>query len=197
MRGFQDIVGEPQIAFIIRIVVGLILLAASIAKLSDYRKFIDVVRNYRLLPECLTRLVALLLPVLEFTIGTALLFGLIMPYPAFAATVFFLLFASAVAINILRGRRDIECGCFRPQQEHHLTWGIVVRNIILASISAVVGMDQHDFISRLSTIEHFPIEEKVTTVLIASAVLIVWLLWSTLLTLWRLPKPGRGCKDCF
>jgi Methylamine utilisation protein MauE len=36
-----------------------------------------------------------------------------------------------MAINLLRGRNDIDCGC--GGAAHPLSWGLVVRNVVLAA----------------------------------------------------------------
>jgi hypothetical protein len=45
-----------------------------------------------------------------------------------------LAFAAAMAINLARGRSDIDCGCFIGVQKQRISWPLVVRNLVLASL---------------------------------------------------------------
>jgi hypothetical protein len=51
-----------------------------------------------------------------------------------AATVLLALYTSAIAANLARGRRDLDCGCHGPASRTPISWGLVVRN--LAAIGA-------------------------------------------------------------
>lgn len=113
---------------------GLIFLAAGVAKLRHRSLLPGVVANYRLLPGLLVAPVAAFLPVVELATGAALLAGMA---PALVvAIVLLLLFAWAMAVNIMRGRRHIDCGCGRPQLRQPLSWGLVARNLLLATLLA-------------------------------------------------------------
>jgi hypothetical protein len=43
------------------------------------------------------------------------------------------MFAIAIAINVARGRKAIDCGCFRTGYKQPLSWLLVARNVLLAS----------------------------------------------------------------
>jgi hypothetical protein len=169
-----------------RTLVALVLLAAGLAKLASWREFIEVVRNYEILLAGLSRLFGRWLPVVEVIVAIGMLAGLLMPWPALAAIVLFLMFGSAIAINLLRGRRDISCGCFGPQRDHHLTWGLVMRNVMLAGLAAVpwlVGSAQKQV--------EPPSAESVATMLAAGSVFALWWLWGVILNTWRLADEAR------
>jgi hypothetical protein len=42
-----------------------------------------------------------------------------------------------MAINLLRGRHDIDCGC--GGASHPLSWGLVARNVVLAAAALVAS----------------------------------------------------------
>ena len=56
---------------------------------------------------------------------------------ALPAAALLVVFAWAMAINIRRGRRAIDCGCGRSQLRQPLGWGLVVRNVVLALLVAI------------------------------------------------------------
>jgi hypothetical protein len=46
-------------------------------------------------------------------------------------SVLLVLFAGAIAVNVMRGRTDIDCGCFRSALRQNLSWWLVLRNAVL------------------------------------------------------------------
>jgi hypothetical protein len=46
----------------------------------------------------------------------------------------------AVAINLARGRADIDCGCGGAEGRQRLSWGLVARNTILMAV-LVIGAE--------------------------------------------------------
>jgi phosphatidylglycerophosphate synthase len=74
----------------------------------------------------------MLLPIAELLIGSALLLGN-RPAAPLAAIVLLLVFAAAMAINIMRGRRHIDCGCGHAGLRQELGWAKVARNFGMAA----------------------------------------------------------------
>jgi hypothetical protein len=125
-----------EIALAIRVLVALVFLTAALGKLRHRLEFQGVVANYRLLPEFAVPAFALVLPFLEAIVAAALLFAR-SSWPAVGAAVLLILFAVAMAINILRGRRHIDCGCFQSALKQTLNWILVARNVGLALLLTV------------------------------------------------------------
>lgn len=175
-----------------RTFVAVILLAAGVTKLGNRREFVGVVRNYRLLPESMVGIVGGLLPALETIVAVGLLFGVLTSWLAPTAFGLFTLFGSAVAINLLRGRRDISCGCFGPQQSQRLTWGLVIRNVVLAGFAGVIWVIP----TVADGVNLYPSAETIATMLVAGATLASWWLWGVILRFWRLTEVGyRSSHD--
>jgi hypothetical protein len=122
------------------VLVALLFLAAGIDKLRHRELLPGVIANYRLLPEALVAPAAWLLPPVELAVAAGLLIGplagigpLLVLLPVLAAAGLLLLFAAAMAINIGRGRRHIDCGCGHAGLRQQLGWGQVLRNIALVA----------------------------------------------------------------
>ncbi|HUD91945.1 MauE/DoxX family redox-associated membrane protein [Sphingobium sp.] len=115
------------------IAVGLLFLAAGIAQWRHRALLPGVIANYRLLPAALIGPASGALPLAEVATGAALLIGL-HPLSVLAAMTLLLLFAGAMAINILRGRGHIDCGCGHGALRHPIGWPLVARNIALAAL---------------------------------------------------------------
>jgi hypothetical protein len=112
---------------------GLVFVQAGLAKLRHRELLTGVVANYRLLPASMIGPVAMLLPPVELLLGSALLLGGHW-LAAIGAITLLLLFAAAMAINIGRGRSQIDCGCGRSQLRQPLSWLLVGRNVALAAL---------------------------------------------------------------
>jgi Methylamine utilisation protein MauE len=112
------------------VAIGLIFLVAGIDKLRHRAVLPGVIANYRLVPAALVTPVAWLLPVVEIIVAAGLLVG--SRAAAIGAIVLLLVFAAAMAINIQRGRRHIDCGCGQAALRQTLGWGLVGRNLLLA-----------------------------------------------------------------
>jgi len=123
---------------------GIVFVEAGLAKLRHRELVPGVVANYRLLPDSLVAPVAALLPVVELGLGLGLVAGVftggVLRLLGLPAAALFVLFAAAMAINIRRGRRAIDCGCGRSQLRQPLRWGLVVRNIVLAVLVAIQAL---------------------------------------------------------
>jgi hypothetical protein len=116
--------------------VGLILLQAGVSKLRHRHLLPGVIANYRLLPAALVNPAATILPLAEIVIGATLIVG-VTPVPVVLAILLLALFAGAMAINIARGRNQIDCGCGRSQLRHPIGWPLVVRNLLMIALIAL------------------------------------------------------------
>ena len=123
---------DPALILLALPLLGVIFAAAAVTKLKQLDTFMGVVERYDLLPRVVVRPFAYVLPVVE--LGAAL--GLLLPVtraPAAAVLIVLLLaFATAMAINLARGRSDIDCGCFIGVRKQRISWALVVRNLVLA-----------------------------------------------------------------
>jgi hypothetical protein len=120
---------------------GIVLVEAGLAKLRHRELVPGVVANYRLLPHALVAPVAALLPIVELGLGLGLIASVFtggdLRLLGLPAAALFVVFAGAMAINIRRGRKAIDCGCGRSQLRQPLAWGLVARNCVLAALVAL------------------------------------------------------------
>lgn len=122
--------------------VGGLLLLAGAPKLRDRDAMLRVVQGYRLAPAALERPLALALPYVEILVGALLVSGLVPGPSAVAASALFLVFSTGLSINLLRGRRDLDCGCFSftgGEQVPRIGWWHAARALGLAVVSAVLA----------------------------------------------------------
>jgi hypothetical protein len=112
--------------------------AAALHKLLAREQWPAVVRQYRLLPEPLAGPVALVLPFTEALAALALLWPRTRAAGALAVAALLLVYAAALAINLRRGRRSIDCGCFGAQRRQGIASWMVARNLVLAALALVL-----------------------------------------------------------
>jgi uncharacterized membrane protein YphA (DoxX/SURF4 family) len=111
MEAVQRWLAHPRAIRASQIVIGALFLVASLAKLGDLQAFAEQVHNFRLLPDALDNLSAIVLPWIELIAGLALVFGVRARSGAIIVSALMALFTLAVLIAMARGL-DIECGCF-------------------------------------------------------------------------------------
>jgi hypothetical protein len=132
------------IATISTLLLSYLFVVGALQKLADASYFQQVITDYQILPATLSPLLARALPLIELGAGVALL----IPLTRFAAlgtvTVLLSSYSIAIAINIARGRRDIDCGCAGPGQEQTLSSWLLGRNglLILLALSAMAAAGQ-------------------------------------------------------
>ena len=122
----------PLLGVAASVAVALLFAVAGIDKLRHRDLLPGVIANYRLLPDALVAPAAALLPGVELLVAAGLLLGFA-PLAPLVAIALLLVFAAAMAINIGRGRRHIDCGCGHVGLRQSLGWGQVVRNLVLAT----------------------------------------------------------------
>lgn len=124
---------ETSLGLLIRFVLGTMFLAAGASKLSDLGEFADAIRLYRIIPGATAGAVARTVAVTEVILGTVLLVGLGIPYAAAGGSALLVVFAAAMAVNLVRGRQ-IPCGCKRESEpiqiKHILRNGVSVAALL-------------------------------------------------------------------
>lgn len=114
---------------------------AAVAKLKAPADFLSAVAAYRLLPEPMLEPAARTLPWLELLaallLAGSLFIPALLPPAAALAGGLLLLFALAMAVNLRRGRTDLDCGCGgRPRP---ISRGLAAQHLLLAALLAVAS----------------------------------------------------------
>jgi uncharacterized membrane protein YphA (DoxX/SURF4 family) len=94
-----------------RLIVGVVDVAAGVAKFPDPAGNVRQVRAFQILPEAVVPAVGHALPTVEILIGALLVLGLLTRSVAVLATLFFIAFIIGIASAWARGL-EINCGCF-------------------------------------------------------------------------------------
>jgi uncharacterized membrane protein len=123
---------DPAFSILALLLLAAVFATAAVVKLREREMFAGVVEQYDLLPPALVRPFAHLLPVVELAAALALLLPATRAPAAGILILLLLAFAAAMAINLARGRSDINSGCFIGVQKQRISWTLVARNLVLA-----------------------------------------------------------------
>ncbi len=131
---------DPAIQYLLAIALAAIFAGSAAAKFVDLDLFEGAVANYRLVPGWLERPVAWAVPLCETACAAGLLFAATRPAAAAALMILLGVFSGAIAVNLVRGRRDIDCGCFGPALRQELGGSLVARNFVLIFAAFVLEL---------------------------------------------------------
>jgi Methylamine utilisation protein MauE len=153
---------DPTLGFVLVAAYGLLLVPAAWHKWRDIAVFEAVLSAYRLLPRELLPVVARVIPCVEAATALALWFTSTRPLAAIVVAVLMLVYAGAIAVNLQRGRTDLDCGCTGPLERRPVAAWMVYRNALLAGLVAPLagvwdvrplqGLDFFSIVVALSTI---------------------------------------------
>lgn len=122
---------DPLITIVMATSLALLFLLAARHKISAHRRFEAQLAAYRILPEPMVSPVARVLPWIEIAVAISLLFAITRPLGAVIAAALLSLYAMAMAINLSRGRSQIDCGCGDTPQA--LSGLLLLRNVVLTT----------------------------------------------------------------
>lgn len=131
---------DPAIAHLIILDIAALLTWSALQKFSAQREFLDVVRAYRVLPETASRAAARLIPAVELAVAAAILAPPSRRAAGLTAAALLLLYGGAMAVNLARGRRDLDCGCSLASGRRLIAAWMPVRNAMIACAAGAVSL---------------------------------------------------------
>src|SRR5271157_2262559 len=131
----NKIFGNKIFSVSVRIILGGILVYASLDKLANMGDFAKIIHNYKLLPVSLENLLAIFLPWLEFITGFCLIIGKFNKGALLIYNVLLVIFIIALSQALIRGL-DINCGCFsvKPSSTSEV-WLRIIEDIVMLFFS--------------------------------------------------------------
>ena len=119
-----------------QIILGLLFLVASLAKIVDVTSLASQVHNFHLLPFWSEHLVAMTLPWIEFMAGLALVLGIRARAGAWVAGALLAGFTAGIVLAMVRGL-NFECGCFGTADGTRVGWTKLGENLGMLALAAV------------------------------------------------------------
>jgi len=123
---------DPAFGYLIVAGAALLLAAAGGHKLRNLSLFTEVIAAYGVLPEAWARGSAAFIPCIEIAIAASLLWAPSRPWAAAAAMGLLLGYAAALGVNLVRGRRELDCGCGTSGNRRPIAAWMVWRNLFIA-----------------------------------------------------------------
>jgi len=128
---------DPAISWTLALSVAVLFAAAASHKLRDWKQFRDVVRNYKLLPDAVVPLSAIALIALECGAAILVLFVATRAIGATLSACILATYAVAMAVNLRRGRVNLDCGCLGIGRRQPVRWWMVRRNLAIAALALI------------------------------------------------------------
>jgi uncharacterized membrane protein YphA (DoxX/SURF4 family) len=128
------------IALLCRVILGVILVYASIDKIVHPAEFAKAIGNYNVLPFGLENLLGIVLPILELLVGICLVFGIMLDGSAIITAGMMTVFIIALSQAMIRGI-DINCGCFKVTVEnggHQVGIRRIIEDFLFLGMSLMV-----------------------------------------------------------
>jgi Methylamine utilisation protein MauE len=123
---------DPVFGGLIAICFAVLFASAAVHKWRNLRSFEEAFAAYALLPQIPRLHLIWLIPLCETAVALGLLADATRAAAAIAGAVLLLGYAAAIALNLQRGRRDIDCGCGGPDQRRTIAGWMAWRNLALA-----------------------------------------------------------------
>ena len=130
---------DPAVGVLLAGAFALLFASAALHKFLDPERFGAAFRAYELVPVPLAW-VSRFVPMLELAIAVALLPAGSRGGAAVAGAVLLLAYGGAIAVNLGRGRRDLDCGCSGPSERRPIDMWMVWRNLLLAALLAALRL---------------------------------------------------------
>jgi hypothetical protein len=130
---------DPLVGWLLRAALAALFASAALHKIRDPRDFLRTFADYEILPERFVAPGAVALVAIEVAVAIGLLAvgGAVVGLTAVSLLV---LYSGAIGLNLLRGRREIDCGCLGPAFRQPLSSGLILRNAILATGAALCAL---------------------------------------------------------
>jgi hypothetical protein len=131
---------DPVPALLIVLSIAVLLAVSASHKLKDLPLFSTTVVAYRVIPERAARRLAWSVPGIELGLAAALLWPPSRAWGLLGAMGLFAAYAAAMARNLARNRRDLDCGCAGPGHRRPIAAWMVWRNLALATASGFAAL---------------------------------------------------------
>ncbi|ENJ6134446.1 MULTISPECIES: MauE/DoxX family redox-associated membrane protein [Bacillus] len=129
-----------SLLFIMKIGLATLFISTGIDKIKKFNIHLLIIKEYQIIPENQIRLFTIIEIFAELFISICLFIGLFHTFTLICAVLLLLVYSVAISINLLRGRKEISCGCGGVLGNHKLSWMLVVRNLFIGAVSVILLM---------------------------------------------------------
>ena len=141
---------SPRLHLVLRVLLGLYFVHASLAKIADPPAFARIVYQWQVLGPISSNLAAVTLPWVELVAGALLIVGFWKQDAAVVVALMLAVFLVAAGLVLTRGIDVVNCGCtsvaaattpggWPPAWTQGVGWYLVVRNLLMLGAALVLG----------------------------------------------------------
>jgi hypothetical protein len=125
-------ISSLPVQVVCRLILGGLFIYAGIHKVADPHGFAAIIYNYKLLPDTLVTVSAVVMPWVEIFAGILLVAGIYKRTSALVLSSLLLVFSVAISINLIRGL-NFDCGCFSTvvTETGSDPVGLLIRDLLL------------------------------------------------------------------
>lgn len=141
MRTVEKVVSNKYVVFAARVILGVVFIYASLEKIQHPGEFAQAIYNYRMVPNVVINVMAIVLPWLELICGILIIVGVFVRGSALLIGAMLAVFIIALSSALMRGL-DISCGCFTLEGGRSIAANTLVEDILLiicAGIALLYG----------------------------------------------------------
>lgn len=133
-----------ELMYIVRLIIGFIFLSSAIDKVKNSESHALTISKYKIIPSKLTRRFSLILGYCEFTLGVCLMTGVFQLQSMLIALTMLTVFNSAITLNLIKGNKNINCGCGGILGERKISWLLVLRNTVISILIILLIFNRTD-----------------------------------------------------
>jgi putative oxidoreductase len=130
MSKLEQVISNRYLVLAVRLILGVVFIYASLEKIQNPGGFAQAIYNYRMVPEALINIMAIVLPWLELICGVLIIVGVFVRGSALLIGVMLAVFIIALSSALMRGL-DISCGCFTLEGGRTIAGKTLVEDILL------------------------------------------------------------------
>jgi putative oxidoreductase len=142
---FVRFFSRKEIALVLRLVLGVVFVWASIHKVQHPELLAATSRTYEIIPVSLSNLFAIFLAWSELFAGVFLIMGVFTRQAALVVALLLAMFIIAISATLVRGI-VIDCGCF-DEKGHPVDFILLARNLLLILAAFLVYRFDRGYLS--------------------------------------------------
>jgi hypothetical protein len=128
---------DPVVGFCVALCLATLLLASGVQKIRDFARFAALLAAYRIVPARLSYVVAIVVPCIEILLAAGLCLAPMRRLSLELVIALLLGYGIAMAVNLRRGRHELDCGCGTLRERQPIARWMLWRNGLLVAAAAV------------------------------------------------------------
>jgi hypothetical protein len=130
-----------NVGILARLILAAVFSMSALGKWLNREWFVEVVRQYRLVPNIAVRPIATSIAMCESVLAGLLATGALSPWSGIAAAALLGVFTLALCINLARGNTQMGCGCSGVPRTTVISWHGAVQNCGLIGLALLSSLD--------------------------------------------------------